>query len=662
MASDSSILAALGVPETQLSEVTFLAGAGISYPPPARLPTVVSFIEQVVRHCSNGPDAFDAIARFMRSGATTSPRFEVLVEAIGQLGVDMLSIGSLFDSLSPNLLHRYLARQCEAGAVIVTTNFDNCLERAFRADCVRVVFRGGDLDKSGPPASAIVKPHGSNPIDARDQAGELVVSIRALSRTAKGFQFFPVWRSYLRSLFSDRVVVVVGYSGSDDFDITPVLLESRPRALLWLDYAPGAPPHRSDLSVAAESVRYICEKLPSLYMRGDIGIIAAASVDSPPVLVTGHSTVPRIGLDDWLQATFPSDAGRQELLCTLLRHYSLHDLTLSYTSPPLSAEAVLQRGTALYYRGLYRDACSTLESIGAYSPTTIQQCRAAYLLSSSLFYAGNITEAKSASRRNLELAEQLHDIGEVQTALNHAGALSYSAGERDEARALYERVLSYQDQYPSLQAATMATWGIADIANAAGRGSDAINGYSSALVLSHQLGSGQGVAWMSANLGEVLLRACEYTRSGQYLAEAEELFEQLGIAAGVLYARACRAQLDYCTGDALSANARLLRCLPLLAEHLESPAISTVILLCYLLAKDTEDDGLLVKVRQAAAAALREPLKHSRAGEAEMRWVLCAQVLDEVRCDSPELYQRCRALFVVPPEAEGHDAKGEPSA
>ena len=69
-----------------------------------------------------------------------------------------------------------------------------------------------------------------------------------------------------------------------------------------------------------------------------------------------------------------------------------------------------------------------------------------------------------------------------------------------------------------------------------------------------------------------------------------------------------------------------------------------------------------MKVRQAAAAALREALKHSRAGEAEMRWVLCAQVLDEVRSDSPELYQRCRALFVVPPEAEGHDAKGEPSA
>ena len=656
MASDSSIFATLGVPVTPLSEVTFLAGAGISYPPPTRLPTVASFVEQVVRHCGNRPEAFDAVARVMRGGARTSPRFEVLVEAIGQLGVDIASIGSRFDSPSPNPLHRYLARQCEDGAVLVTTNFDNCLERALCKDCARVVFRGGDLETFGPPTSAIVKPHGSNPIGARDHAGELVVSIRALSRTAKGFQFFPVWRSYLRSLFSGRVVVVVGYSGSDDFDITPVLLESQPRVLIWVDYAPGALPRRADLAVAGESVRHLCEKLPSIYMRGDIGIAAAASADSPPALAGGNSTLPRNSLTDWIQATFPSDAGRQELLCAVLRHYSLHDLTLSHTSPPLSAEAVLQRSTALYYRGLYSDACSTLELIGEYSPTTMQQCRTAYLLSSSRFYAGNITGARSASRRNLELAEQLRDIGEVQTALNHAGALAYSAGERDEARALYERVLSCQDDYPSLQAATMATWGIADIANAEGRVRDAIHGYNAALVLSHQLGSGQGVGWMSANLGEMLLRVRDFDGSGQYLADAEDLFEQLGVAAGFLYARACRAQLDYCRGDVPSANARLLRCLPLLAEHLESPAVSTVILLCYLLAKDTKDNYLLVEIRQAAANALREALQHTRAGEAAMRWSLCAQVLDEESGDSLELYQRCQAL-IVPPEEDVRTGK-----
>ena len=317
---------------------------------------------------------------------------------------------------------------------------------------------------------------------------------------------------------------------------------------------------------------------------------------------------------------------------------------------------MLQRSTALYYRGLYSDACSTLELIGEYSPTTMQQCRTAYLLSSSRFYAGNITGARSASRRNLELAEQLRDIGEVQTALNHAGALAYSAGERDEARALYERVLSCQDDYPSLQAATMATWGIADIANAEGRVRDAIHGYNAALVLSHQLGSGQGVGWMSANLGEMLLRVRDFDGSGQYLADAEDLFEQLGVAAGFLYARACRAQLDYCRGDVPSANARLLRCLPLLAEHLESPAVSTVILLCYLLAKDTKDNYLLVEIRQSAANALREALQHTRAGEAAMRWSLCAQVLDEESGDSLELYQRCQAL-IVPPEEDVRTGK-----
>jgi SIR2-like domain len=278
MAVNSSIFAVAGIAETPLTDVIFLAGAGISYPPPTRLPTVALFVEQVIRHCTESPEAFGAISRILRSRASTLPRFEVLVEAIGQLGVEISSIGSLFNSLSPNLLHRYLAQQCETGAAVVTTNFDNCLERALHRTLPRIVFRGIDLEIAGPLVSAIVKPHGSNPLNPHDQAGGLVVSIRALARTAKGFQLYPVWRSYLRSLFSDRVVVAIGYSGSDDFDITSLLIESQPRILLWVDYAPGAAPLFSPLSAAPESVRNICESHRCFYLQGDIGMIAAAAV------------------------------------------------------------------------------------------------------------------------------------------------------------------------------------------------------------------------------------------------------------------------------------------------------------------------------------------------------------------------------------------------
>lgn len=112
------------------------------------------------------------------------------------------------------------------GAAVVTTNFDNCIERTIVEPYSRVVFRGVDLTGEVPQTSVIVKPHGSNPLDSSEEVSELVVSIRTLAPTAKGFARFPVWRAYLKSLMQGRTVIVVGYSGSDDFDITPVLLES----------------------------------------------------------------------------------------------------------------------------------------------------------------------------------------------------------------------------------------------------------------------------------------------------------------------------------------------------------------------------------------------------------------------------------------------------
>ena len=133
-------------------------------------------------------------------------------------------------------------------------------------------------------------------------------------------------------------------------------------------------------------------------------------------------------LDQWLDMEFSSAAGKQALLCAILRHYSLHDLTVKHTETPLSSEAALERGAALYYLGKYAECREVLEHIAWYSPTPIQRCQASYLTSSACFYLGDTTAAKTESQHQVALAEQLQDLGELQTALNHAAALAYSLG------------------------------------------------------------------------------------------------------------------------------------------------------------------------------------------------------------------------------------------
>lgn len=641
----STFLLLMGLTEHTDSPVTFLCGAGISYPPPTSLPTVRAFIDRSCRHCTDDTEVHEGLGRVVHGGLGVPPRFEVLVNAISQIGVKAASIGALFDSVSSNKLHRFLGMQCRAGAAVVTTNFDNCIERTIVEPYSRVVFRGVDLTIEVPQTSVIVKPHGSNPLDSSEEVSELVVSIRTLARTAKGFARFPVWRAYLKSLMQGRTVIVVGYSGSDDFDITPVLLESEPAHMVWMDYASDEAPRKSDLASASMSVQRICTSLPSTYMRGNFGMVAARVLGDATPVVTPSEQGPLPTLDQWLDMEFSSAAGKQALLCAILRHYSLHDLTVKHTETPLSSEAALERGAALYYLGKYAECREVLEHIAWYSPTPIQRCQASYLTSSACFYLGDTTAAKTESQHQVALAEQLQDLGELQTALNHAAALAYSLGELDEARAHYQRVLDYQDAYPSLQAATMAAWGLADIANVSGDGRAAMEGYTAARDLCVQLGSSQGVAWMSANLGELLLRMRECDESAKHLEEAEELFTEQGVAAGLLHTMACRARLQYCIGNLITARDTLRHYMHLLPTHLDSPALSTVVALSYLLASDLNDPGFLYEIRTAAAGVALKAMDVARTGQVEHGWALCRRVLHAEVADE-QVYEDCRQLIV----------------
>jgi tetratricopeptide (TPR) repeat protein len=343
-------------------------------------------------------------------------------------------------------------------------------------------------------------------------------------------------------------------------------------------------------------------------------------------------------------------AGKQALLCVILRHYGQHDLTVLQTEIPQSAEAVLERGAALYYLGRYKDCRESLKAIESWTPTRIQQCQAAYLVSSACFYSGDTAEARSASQSHIALAEELHDIGELQTGLIHAGSLAYSLGDLEQARANYQRVLDYQHEYPSLQAAATAMWGVAVIEQVSGNETEAIEGYTAARELCRQIGSTQGVAWIDANLGELLLRAGQYSQAAKHLADAEASFAEQGVAAGLLHTLACRARLEYSMERRIPARHTLQRCVGLLKTHLDSPALTPVVALSYLVAFELDDRPFLEEVRAAVREALRKGADLARMGQAEDRWTLCRQVHDAELPDE-QVYRACR-VFIAGDQVE----------
>jgi hypothetical protein len=162
------------------------------------------------------------------------PRFESLIDDIRKDLDPELHLSQIFSSEFFNKTHILLASLILRGASVVTTNFDICIENALgNLIYNNYIFNGKDLDPlEGNNLGVVVKPHGSIGQDNRS----LVISVEALAKTARGFLNYPNWRKLLLDLFSKELVVVIGYSGSDDFDITPILQEAKPKQLVWLYY------------------------------------------------------------------------------------------------------------------------------------------------------------------------------------------------------------------------------------------------------------------------------------------------------------------------------------------------------------------------------------------------------------------------------------------
>jgi len=222
--------------------VTFLVGAGISAAPPACLPLAPDLIERLVSPLLLSLRLPNHVSRsVLRALAGLRP------EVVADILIEHLGVWALHPLLSilrgqPNSWHSFLAACLEQGCCVVTTNFDSLIEEACRAQAIRYV----PADATGciyridnhTPASLLFKVHGSiGDPPAADALSRLALGIRQVGRGLSKRQL-----DLLRRLVLDRPVIVLGYSGRDDFDIMPALL-GMPRTAsgLWVIHDSAVP-------------------------------------------------------------------------------------------------------------------------------------------------------------------------------------------------------------------------------------------------------------------------------------------------------------------------------------------------------------------------------------------------------------------------------------
>ena len=233
---------------TDGTKLTFLVGAGCSVDPPSCLPAGHPMMKAMINYTCAASEREKILE-------LKELRFEQLVEIIrDSLDPELKIIDYYGQCDKPNLQHFFLAGMIKKGHFVMTTNFDFLIEYALLQSGVPKneiipIITEQDFESYNNPnellnegKKTIYKIHGStkNVITGLDTRDSLVATIQALGSGKEDenvFQVEPFKRPLFDNISSNRTFIIIGYSGSDDFDIVPTLkVLKNLKNIIWINY------------------------------------------------------------------------------------------------------------------------------------------------------------------------------------------------------------------------------------------------------------------------------------------------------------------------------------------------------------------------------------------------------------------------------------------
>jgi SIR2-like domain len=241
----------LSSPKLHPSQMCILAGAGISLPAPSSFPTAAPVLRHVLRDLANGYATSDAYLSALDLPPVNPRmeweymRFEFVMDRLALYDPKESFLREVYSRLDarPNSYHIWLANMLSLGANVITTNFDLMIEHALGAlrpssgalpsmlltdeECDRYCQETATNTAGG--VGTFQKLHGS--VDG-------VMAARFPQLVGSGAAG-PRYQAAAK-LIHGRTLLVLGYSGGDDFDVMPMLsymYAYKGQPIIWIEHA-----------------------------------------------------------------------------------------------------------------------------------------------------------------------------------------------------------------------------------------------------------------------------------------------------------------------------------------------------------------------------------------------------------------------------------------
>lgn len=225
---------------------TFLVGAGASIDKPSCLSSADEIKSAILKFYLPS-DEYKKISKIARLP------YELVIQMFQWTIDTQHQLNKYFNSaIQPNLIHGLIAEMIINKHYAVTTNFDNLIEYALinRVDekaKIYPIITKDNFEQYKNPSSLfdkgfypLYKIHGSsdNIVRSEDIEDSIVTTLFDLGREKKNtFDLVDYKKKSLEFLLKDRSLVVMGYSGSDQFDIIPALQKYlKIKEIIWINH------------------------------------------------------------------------------------------------------------------------------------------------------------------------------------------------------------------------------------------------------------------------------------------------------------------------------------------------------------------------------------------------------------------------------------------
>jgi len=356
--------------------LAFLVGAGASWDAPACRPLAGEILLAVgsalwsISTIAKNRWKERTIQRYTRAVRFES-LMQILAETTGSLGFLRALKGG-----RPNQLHRILATALRDRCPVLTTNFDELIERALPA-CERPETLTTTADfkqwSKRTPRGVLAKLHGS-----LDDLDSMCATMQAVGALGPAFMWDPPRGEYLARVRRDFPMAVVGYSGADDSDILPRLrITESTQPLLWVLHARGHIRIATDrdisrLAVAPGLPELLHESRAAVVVGNTLQVVAALYGCRPKETAghRGHSLATRLlhsmrrttapYLADFLIGRILYEGGRRKLSCS---QFAAIRRQVGERHPGLSARCLTNEATVATDIGKWMTARRKLEAV-----------------------------------------------------------------------------------------------------------------------------------------------------------------------------------------------------------------------------------------------------------------------------------------------------------